>query len=622
MSSRRKATTQAEETVQRPRITPVRLLVATALGLAFLVRVAALWFPFVDDDTAQIQLNPHVHSWDFLSRYFTADVWSQTGCGSNYYRPIFLLWLRLNHSVFGISPMGWHVTALLLHVAVTYLVYLLATRLLNDPIAAGFTALIFAVHPITVESTAFISGATEALEGVFFVGCLLCYLKGRPQPEGLRPSAIGRRPEASPGKAWRLAALGLFALALLAKETAAVIPLLLFISETRFQGFKVSKFRSPGASRPANVRRGTGDGGRGTLVTILRPLAPYLIVLVVYLMVRALALQGIAPGMKHVSALTAFATWPAVLWFYVHKLIAPWPLSLDYGLQFTSHIGLRNFALPILALLAIAAGLWTWTRRDRRVGMACAWFLIPLLPALGGVLRFDRGQIVHDRYLYLPLIGFAMLCAMGIRSLAGGERGDSAAPSETGNEERGTWNDLRLPQLAILLVMLLVWGITAVKDVGNWSDNMVVYRHALAVSPDNAYAHNSVAEQLFNHTHFDEAFAEFKQALSVDPQNTFSRTCLAQAYGYFGKWNDQAEQMRIVAGLVESSCAWANLADAQTKTGQLSEAEASWRHALALPHCPPHSHAGMAEVLRQEGKLTEAEAEERADQAEQVDDPE
>jgi cytochrome c-type biogenesis protein CcmH/NrfG len=318
---------------------------------------------------------------------------------------------------------------------------------------------------------------------------------------------------------------------------------------------------------------------------------------VAYLTVRAIVLHGMAPGTKFAPPATAIATWPAVLWFYVHKLAAPWPLSLDYAVGFTSHIGLRNFWLPSAALLAIGAGLWAWFRRNRRVAMPCAWLLIPLLPAVAGTLRFAQGQLVHDRYLYLPLVGFAMLCALALRQL----------PS--------------LVQVTALLIILGVFGIATAIYIGNWSSDMAIYSHAVTVAPGNAYAHNSVAEQLFNRGRFDEAFDQFKQALAIDPENAYAHTCLGQAYGYFGKWAEAIPQMRMAAQLANSACAYINLADTQRRAGQLPEAEASLRQALALPPCPPHTHWTMAELLRQEGKLAEARAEYQAELAEPSENP-
>ncbi len=155
---------------------PSRWLLFAALAMAFLAHIAALSVPFLLDDQAQIVMNPHIRAWHFVPGYFTSDVWSQMGCGSNYYRPIFLLWLRLNYCLFAVDPRGWHTAALALHVLATGLIFLLARRVCKDGTAAGCAALIFAVHPVTVESVTWISGAAGRWRACYFSAacCAIC----------------------------------------------------------------------------------------------------------------------------------------------------------------------------------------------------------------------------------------------------------------------------------------------------------------------------------------------------------------------------------------------------------------------------------------------------------------
>ncbi len=633
MGKQRKPAKRKEEVVRRPEGIPARLLLMAALVLAFLVHIAAVWFPFVDDDEPQIQLNPHLQSWHYLPRYFTADVWSHLGCGSNYYRPVFLLWLRLNHCFFGLDPMGWHVAAILLHVLAAWLVYLLAARELNDKIAAGFAAAIFAVHPLTVECVAWISGSTETLEGVLFLGCLLCYLKGSRWSSTAsrdRP-ADGRRPETEHRKLWQAAALLLFALALLAKETAVALPLLVLLYEFRFQSFKVSNFQSgkiaesgetPAALKPetGNVKpetvpgRATGDGGRGTFPWTS---VPYFLILAAYLAVRARVLHGMAPRIEHVSLALGVATWPGVLWFYVLKLVAPWPLSLHYNLDYVSRLGLGNFWLPLAALLATGAGLWKWYRREPRVAKACAWCLIPLSPAVAASLRFGHGQLVHDRYLYLPLAGFSMLCALALRMVpspvAGRRHSANGQPSKS--------NDLTLPltQAAALAVVVGIFGITTLTCIGNWSANLALYGQAVSVAPDNAIAQNALGQQLFHYGQLDDGMSHLQLAAAADPESYEVRISLGHAYGQLGNWEEAVRQLRIATRVNPSACAYAHLGDAQRSAGQLTAAEDSYRYALTVPPCPSHLHWALADLLRQEGKLAAARTEYRAELAEPAD---
>ena len=136
----------------------------------------------------------------------------------NYYRPINLLWFRINDALFGLRPEGWHATTLLLHVLATYLVYVLARRLTERPLVAAATALVFGAHPMRHGVVAWVSGSTESLWAVCFLGAFLAYLQSRE----------GRRIR------WMAASCVLYAIALLSKETAIMLPAMVFMHSVIF----------------------------------------------------------------------------------------------------------------------------------------------------------------------------------------------------------------------------------------------------------------------------------------------------------------------------------------------------------------------------------------------------
>src|ERR1019366_10178289 len=125
-----------------------------------------------------------------------------------FYRPIFLLWFRLQYLVFGLNPWGWHLCTVLCHVGVTLLAYFTAARLLKDRLGALIAALIFGLHPTHAEGVAWVSGVTEPLFAIFLFASYLCYLKKRTEPARAR--------------IYLAASLALYALASLSKETAVV----------------------------------------------------------------------------------------------------------------------------------------------------------------------------------------------------------------------------------------------------------------------------------------------------------------------------------------------------------------------------------------------------------------
>ena len=274
----------------------VMVALAVILGLVFLAYLNTLWFTFVHDDRFQIQGNTWLRSWKYLPRYFTADVWAfeHPVFRGTFYRPIFLVWFRLQYLAFGLNAWGWHLCTVLCHVGVTLLVYFTAERLLEDRLAALFTALIFGLHPTHAEGVAWVSGVTEPLFALFLFASYLCYLKKRAEPQRARIYLVG--------------SLVLYTLACLSKETAVVLPFIIFACELVWS-------------------KGSGDNGwnewRARLLDAVKVVAPYFGLFVVYMGARMFALQGFQNTKEPHSFLSMFLTWPSVFWFYIQHMFGP-----------------------------------------------------------------------------------------------------------------------------------------------------------------------------------------------------------------------------------------------------------------------------------------------------------
>src|ERR1051326_5664648 len=186
-----------------------------SLCLVLLATFAAyLWtlqFGFVYDDLGQIVSNPLVQSWQNLPMFFRGNVWMQQSALGNYYRPLFLTWLLLNHTLFALHPMFWHLTNIAAHMGATAMVYLLVLRLTREQKVAAMAALIFGVHPVHIEAVAWISGVTEPLLALLMIPSFLAFMNYREKR----------------GSKWLPLCVACFGAALLAKETAIVLPGLL-----------------------------------------------------------------------------------------------------------------------------------------------------------------------------------------------------------------------------------------------------------------------------------------------------------------------------------------------------------------------------------------------------------
>ena len=465
-----------------------------ACALAFLVYVPTLGFEFVYDDKPQVIRNPAIHAWRFLPRYFTSHAWAELDPHvlGNYYRPLFLLWFRLNHAVFGLNPPGWHLSTVLCHVAVTYLVFALIRRLAKSAWIAFFSATLFAVHPVHLESVAWVSGVTDPLMAVFLIAAFLAYLRFREEGHAK----------------WMGAALGWFCLALLAKETAVVLGVLVFLyawlySETRAW-----------ASRFA---------------TALRHSLAFFALTLLYLAVRARVLHGLSHTVTPLSMRTMALTEPSVVWLYVRHLLFPVGLSGLYGLPYVQSARSAAFAVPMAALLLVSLALAWGLRRleDSRLGLfAFGWLVLPILPALW-LRTYAEGDIAHDRYLYVPSVGFILLLALFGAEIA----------------RRWPARDKQI-QLAALVGFTLAYGAGAFAQQTFWASDLLLYTRAYRIAPQDNLISNDLGTELMEAGDPRGAMTLYLQVLARKPDYWLANYNLGYAYYKTGKFRDAEAFLR------------------------------------------------------------------------------
>ncbi len=553
-----------------------RALLFAALALTALVYAGTLRFGFVYDDGAQIILNPVVQSWRFAPHYFTQHAWSNlVNAPATYYRPLFLLWCLVNFTLFGLQAWGWHLTTVLVHLAATALVFRLAQRLTGDAVTAGFAALIFGLHPIHIESVAWISGVTDPMLAVFFIPAFLCWLNDRE-----------RRPRRG---AWLAAALVLFALAAASKETGIVLPLVIFAYEWL-------------RARDAPWLRRLGRA--------LVQAAPFVGVALLYLVQRSVVLQGITHPRIPLPGRVVPLTWPSLLWFYLRKLVWPLGLSPFYDRPYVFAPDWRLFWGPLLALAAVALLVTIAIRRlasgeqQRTVRCGAAFALIlllaPLLPVME-ILSLEPREIAHDRYLYLPSIGFALLVAMFIRRLRFGDA-----------------EFFRLPtaQFAAMAALTVACGAAVSLQSQYWANDILLFYRAVRIAPSSESATNNLANALLARGYYDEGIRLHQQLLQRDPRYWMSYYNLGTAFYQLHRL-DEAERNLFEAAKLQPANPqlFVFLGLVQSKNGHLREAEANLREAIRIWPAGLGAHYLLGTLLAQEGRFPEAAVEFRAELA-------
>lgn len=344
-----------------------------------LIYANALGGEFVYDDLRQIVRNPLIQDDSLIWKALTSDVWAfkayGTAAASNYWRPVFTGWNILNFRFFGAEPYGWHVLNLLLHIGVCILAYFLLRRWMITPMIACAIVLLFAVHPTHVESVTWISGSPDIILTLALLASLWFaqnYADNNKQND-------------------LIFSLLLFAAALGSKEIAIFCLPLYFV--VLFGGPKKEKKEK---SAPT-----------------LDPRAyPFVAVAVAYFFTRFYILGMLSSKPDGAASFgETILSVPEIFVFYLRQIFFPYWLSVNYPLQAVSTISVMNFVLPLLISLGVLGGIYYLARRSKVHLLAAMLFLLPLIPAMNASF-FPPAQIVHDRYLYLPLLGILILITL------------------------------------------------------------------------------------------------------------------------------------------------------------------------------------------------------------------
>lgn len=447
--------------------------------VAFCAFANTLGHGFVYDDNRQILRNPLIQNSELYGQALTSDVWAFKGGGdiaaSNYFRPTFVAWMIVNWRLFGSSASGWHFTGVVLHVAVCLLLFAFLRRLGSDKRTAGAIAVLFAVHPVHVENVAWISGATDPLLSVFLLISLILaqfYTEAKKSKESAARSTT-----------FLVLSVAAYLLAVGAKEIALVcVPLYWLI------------FRN---SEPEDSRS-TYSG--------IKPTLPYLAAAVAFFILRVRVLGAVVlPVEDPVAGSSAVLTIPKVFVFYLRQIVFPAWLGPALPLRPVESFSLTDVVVPLIISVAVLWGLSKLARQSYVQMFGLALFVLMLLPVLNPG-NFGTEQLVHDRYLYLPLAGILFVIVPAVIRFVVAD--ESAAG--------------RKLLTAAFAVVVLALGIKTVLYNRVWSDSGALWRYAVTIDPRAAHVWHNLGSATPSAL---EALEAFDRSLQIRPN----------AVGYVGK---------------------------------------------------------------------------------------
>ncbi len=564
-----------------------RLAVYLPLGLCLLTLAAflpVLGNGFVDfDDGQYVFANPHVR------QGLTADGlrWALTAQVAGHWHPLTLASHMLDVQLFGLNPKGHHLTSLLLHLATVLLLFAVLRRTTGSPLRSAAAAALFAVHPLRVESVAWVADRKDLLCTLFWMLGLAAYVRY------CRAPAAGRY----------LLVAAAFAASLMAKSMAVTFPFVLLLLD----GWPIGRWTG-------DWRRPAAAGRRHAAWLIVEKL-PLLCLSAAagVIAIRAgagpMESGGHAPlALRCANALTSCVA-------YLGKLLDPRQLSVFY--PFEAVPAGRAIAAALL-LAAITVLALRAARRAPYLIVGWLWFLVTLAP-VAGVLQVGW-QGMADRYTYLPSIGLFVAAVWGIADLCvltglAGRAGlgpDSAAhrgpPPE--RSPRTAW----LPRVAggaVLALVLLASILQTRRQVRTWSDSFTLFSHSLAVE-ESYLAHTNIAEALRAGGDQAGALAHYRAAVRLAPRSPDAQAALGNALRAWGQPAAALQPLRTALAL-DPNDERARLLLAMTldDLGRPQLAIDQLRQVLASHPDSIDAHQGLADLLQRSGHADEAAAHRR-----------
>ncbi len=508
---------------------------AVAAGLAGLaVFLGTLGHGFVYDDGRQILENPWLWDIRHLPRLLTGAVWSFIDDQpSNYYRPVQMLLYILDARLFGRHPLGFHLTNVLVHALASAAAFALLKQVTGRG-RALLAALLFAVHPAHVESVAWIAGSTDVNCALLVFLCLWAWSRA---PRGAR---------------WLGLAASLFFLALLAKETAAVTPIL-----------ALAMPRVPDAGPAGNRVAHWWRRAAPAFLVFAVPLAGYLALRTGVLgTLRQVARPGVTEAQ---SVATALALIPR----YLGVAFAPWRLVPDRVIVPATGM-LDPLALAGAAVLAGAAAAAIALKRR---APAAAWGVVLLFVPLAPVLqvRWIGGAMQADRYLYMPALGACLLAA----EAWGAVWRRLASPAA-----RRAW-------LASATALVIAASVVTVRASGIWRDDETLGRAGINLEPRSIAMHLVLVHALDTSGRSAEAYSVAAAARAIDPDDRRVAAALAGLRARV-EARTPAEAIAIYRKALDADPRqphlWTGLASACLAARQPEEAIEAAGRALALDH--------------------------------------
>ncbi|HXR04245.1 MAG TPA: tetratricopeptide repeat protein [Verrucomicrobiae bacterium] len=555
-------------TIWKNEATKLAFLCLLLAGLAFWTFLPSLYGHFIDiDEGVFINRNVHIH--------FTPAniVWTLTHTECANWLPLTLWSFMLDHLLYGSNPWGYHLTNVLLHSIDSVLVFLVLRRMTGATWRSLIVAGLFSLHPLRVESVAWISERKDMLSLCFWMLSLWAYTRYAQKRSGTGSRILPGDP-AVPGLLACFSSrdywltLFCFALSLMSKPMAVTLPCVLLLLD--FWPL---------------CRR--ADGGWWRLVAEKIP----------FFFLSALVCAATYAGQKNAGLTSAVVTGlsssfgarleNALVSYcrYLGKLF--WPTGLCAFYPFPDHWPLAEVLLAGMFVLTLSVLGFALRRRQPFLLIGWLWYLGTLVPVLG--LVPVGAQAMADRYVYIPSIGILIVLVWGLTRLT------------------NVWRHQRVGLGAVAAVSIMICIALAHQQISYWKDGVSVWRRAVTVTENNYQAHNWLGLALYSQGRYGEAILEFEEAARLNPSFAEVYTSLGQAFAVEDQLDEAIsacqKALTIRPGFISAQN---DLCDFLLRSGRTNEAVVQCRLAVKLAPDNVTALNNLGDALALEGQSVEA----------------
>jgi len=483
-------------------------------------------------------------------------IWAFTHIQVGHWDPLTTISHMADCQVYGLWAGGHHLTNVLLQAAAAVLLFLVLVEMAGGLWRCGFVAAVWAIHPLRVESVAWVTERKDLLSGVFFMLTLLAYAAYARQPRSkLRYCTVG----------------AVFILGLMSKSMLVTVPFVLLLLDY----WPLKRFKP-----------GEGVEGWRTAWRLIPEKAPLLLIAVIFAVVQVEAARSHLISVDKTPVMQRVGEAMVICAVYLRQTVWPVDLAVEY-VRPAGGLPAWQFVLAIAVLGALSAGVLLGRKKQPWLVTGWLWYVGTLVPVIG-IFQSDKYP-QDDRYTYLPQIG---VCIAGTWAAA---------------EWAGRWRDRRITLGTVAVVILCALSAAAWQQTTYWRDSEALWTHTLGCTQENHEAQNNLGEALLQQGRTDEAMAHFQEALRIKPDYAVAHTNLGDALLRQGRMEEAMAQfqeaLRIDATDAEIHN---NIGNVLARQGRMDEAITQFIEALRIDPANVDAHINLGNALLWQGRTDDA----------------